>query len=86
MNRYMVESNHTKEEYLKLNCCINACGYITHCEWGCNCGIHKGWVIVEADSELEALLSVPPLIRRKARAIRLCKFTPKMIQSFHDKA
>ncbi|RPI17542.1 MAG: hypothetical protein EHM58_08690 [Ignavibacteriae bacterium] len=85
MDRYLVESIHTKEEYLKLNRCIDARGYITHCDWGCTSGIHTGWVIIEADSEFEALLSVPPLVRRNARAVRLNKFTPGMIQSFHEK-
>ncbi|HEY3250916.1 MAG TPA: hypothetical protein VGK25_07335 [Ignavibacteria bacterium] len=61
-----------------------AYGHITHFEWGCESGICTGWAIVEADNEEEALLSVPSLMRNKSRAVKLSKFTPELIQSFHE--
>ena len=79
----MVESTHTDEDCLHVLDLVVAHGHITHYDWGCESGVHTGWVIVEADSEDEALLSVPAMIRNKARAVKLTKFTPQIIQSFH---
>jgi len=62
---------------------ILAQGYLTHYDWGCKDGVHIGWAIVEADSREEALLSVPSLIRSKARAVKLNKFTTEEVQSLH---
>jgi len=83
MDRYLIESTHSKEDCLHALDLILAHGYITHYDWGCEDGIHTGWAIVEADSNSEALLSVPPLIRDKARAVKLKKFSPEVIQSLH---
>ncbi len=83
MDRYLVESTHTDEDCLHALDLVVAHGHITHYDWGCESGVHTGWVIVEADSEDEALLSVPAMIRNKARAVKLTKFTPQIIQSFH---
>jgi hypothetical protein len=83
MDRYIVESMHTKEDCLHVLDLIVAQGHITHFDWGCESGVHSGWVIVEADSEEEALLSVPSMIRNRAHAVRLTKFTPEIIKSFH---
>jgi hypothetical protein len=85
MNKYLIETTHTKEDCLHVLDLILAYGFITHYDWGCEDGVHMGWAIVEADSNSEALLSVPPLIRDKARAVKLKKFTPEIIQSFHEK-
>jgi hypothetical protein len=86
MNRYLVESTHTKDECFHTLELVVAHGHITHYDWGCEVGVHTGWVIVEADSPEEALLSVPSLLRDKARAIKLTKFTPQIIQSFHKQS
>ena len=84
MDRYLIETTHTKEDCLHVLDLILAHGFITHYDWGCAEGIHKGWVIVEADSSSEALLSVPPLIRDKATVIKLNKYSPQQLQSFHE--
>jgi len=54
---------------------VYAMGYLHHFEWGCEVGIHNGWAIIEAENEAQAKLAVPPLVRRKARVIKLNKFT-----------
>jgi hypothetical protein len=83
MNRYLIESAHIDKD------CHHALeqfmfhGYIINFDWGCADGVHSGWAIIEAVNESEALLSVPPHLRPKARAIRLNKFTPEMIQASH---
>lgn len=84
MNRYLVETEHSAEDCLHILDLVLASGYITHYDWGCETGNHTGWVIVEAESEEEALLSVPSIVRNKARAVKLNKFTPENIKSFHN--
>jgi hypothetical protein len=83
MNKYLVESPHSADECLHVLDEVMVTGYITHYDWGCEAGVHTGWVIIEADSEQQALMSVPTLVRHKARAIRLNKFNPEVIQEFH---
>ena len=84
MNRYLVESTHTAED------CHHAIeqfiihGHIINFDWGCEVGVHTGWAIVEAENEAQALMTVPSRLRSKARAIRLCKYTPEMIQAKHE--
>jgi len=81
MNRYMVISEHTAEE------CRQAvkyfaefyAGYITHYEWGCKDNDHHAYAIIEADSHEEARMTVPPLLRDKAKVIMLTRFYPKKI-------
>jgi hypothetical protein len=83
MNKYLIESNHTAEECVHVLDLVVAHGYITHYDWGCEAGVHSGWVIIEAESEEEAMLSVPTAMRPKARVVKLNKFTPQMIEEFH---
>ncbi len=85
MNRYLIESNHTDEECLRALDMIMAYGHITHFEWGCEAGTHSGWAIVEAESDQEAILMLPPLLRNVSRVVRLRKYTPEMIKKFHEK-
>jgi hypothetical protein len=60
-----------------------AAGYLTHFYWGCKSGQHCGWAIIEADSEKEALMVVPSLVRNKARVVKLIKFDPDEVRSLH---
>jgi hypothetical protein len=83
MNRYLVESNHSEEECHHVVEQFVYYGYIMHFDWGCQAGVHSSWAIVEAGDEREALLSVPAFMRSKARAVKLNKFTPEMIQVSH---
>jgi hypothetical protein len=84
MDRYLIETNHTMEDCLHVLDDFLTHGYITHYDWGCKDNVHIGWAIVEADSVAEALLSVPPIVRNKARAVKLNKFTPEDIQAIHE--
>jgi hypothetical protein len=45
---------------------------------------HHAYAIIEADSDENALMSVPPLFRDKAKAIKLSYF--KVLISFMSKA
>jgi hypothetical protein len=84
MNRYLVESTHTAEDCRHVVEQFVIHGHITHFDWGCQAGVHASWAIVEGDDEAMALLSVPPRLRKKARAVRLNKFTPEMLEASHQ--
>jgi hypothetical protein len=74
MDRYLVETPHTDQDCRQLIEQIYAMGYLHHFEWGCKSGVHCGWAILEAEDEAQARLAVPPLVRSKARVIKLDKF------------
>jgi len=84
MNRYLIETPHTAENCQRLVKEIHALGYLHNFEWGCDSGIHSGWAIIEAESEAEARLAVPPLLRSRARVVKLSKFEVSDIESWHE--
>jgi hypothetical protein len=63
---------------------VHAQGYLYHFDWGCMDGEHCGWAIIEVKSEDQARLVVPPLVRRKARVIKLNKFEEEDVKSLHS--
>ena len=79
MDRYIVRSEHTAEE------CRAAIkhfreyhqGYLNNFEWGCYDNDHTAYLILEADSHEQAMLSVPPLFRSKTKVVKLTHFKPK---------
>jgi hypothetical protein len=85
MNRYLIESPHTEEECTELVKLVITAGYATHFDWGCKAGVHKGWIILEAEDEAQALLAVPTLVRSKATVVRLNKFTTDDMVGTHKK-
>ena len=84
MNRYLIESEHTEEDCLHVLDLFVYHGFVNHFDWGCYDGVHKGYAIIEAESKDHALMSVPPLIKHKAHATLLSKFTPEIVKSFHE--
>ncbi|MGA2505393.1 MAG: hypothetical protein ABSG01_15030 [Anaerolineales bacterium] len=84
MNRYLVESTHTAEDCHHVVEQFVYHGHVMNFEWGCNAGIHTAWAMLESENEAEALLSVPPHLRSKARAIQLTKYTPEKLQKAHE--
>ena len=80
MERFLIISPHTFEECIKALHETMMQGYITHFDWGCMSGDHNGYIIIEADNEAEAIMSVPPFLRHKARTIKLCKFTEDVVK------
>ena len=85
MPRYLIELTH-KEEHAA---CVRALRTIerygahllTHADWGCKDGTHKGWLVVELDSHDEAMMLVPPEFRPEALIVQLNKFTKEDIAS-----
>ncbi|TFB09366.1 hypothetical protein E3V36_06890 [Candidatus Marinimicrobia bacterium MT.SAG.2] len=58
---------------------VLAQGYLSHFDWGCDDDEHCGWAIIKAENRSMALMSVPPLLRGNARAIRLTRMSSKDI-------
>jgi hypothetical protein len=79
MDRYLIETPHTAQDCKMLVQQIYAMGYLNHFDWGCMDGVHSGWAIIEAESEAQARLAVPAIVRGKARVIKLCKFSETSI-------
>ena len=49
--------------------------FMTHADFGCYDGVHKGWVIVELDNKEEARSVLPSDLRPIATITQLSKFT-----------
>lgn len=85
MERYIVESPHTKDECLRALDEILAEGpaVLNKFDWGCQTGDHTGYAVVDADNENTVRNMIPTFLRTKARVIKVGKFTPEQIRSFH---
>lgn len=67
MQKYQINSVQSQNENTLLSNYPEAIGYITHYKWIVCDNEYLGSAVLEADSEIEALLSVPPLVRHKAK-------------------
>jgi hypothetical protein len=83
MDRYLIESPHTKEDCSHVVKQVEALGYLTHFEWGCASGEHAGFAIIEAESEAQARMVVPTMSRKQTRVVKLNRFTPEMLRAGH---
>lgn len=83
MDRYLVESPHTAADCKMALKDVLAAGYLSHFDWGCADGDHRGWVIIEAESADEAIMVVPSSARREASVVKLTKFTREEIEKMH---
>jgi len=84
-DRYLIQMPHTKEQCLKAldDMVASSSDLLSMTEWGCMAGDHTGYVIVNAASEAAARNMIPAAERASARVIKLNKFTPEQIKSFH---
>jgi len=78
MARYLIEVPHESE----VVACARAVKvlletgshFLTHADFGCCDGVHKGWIVVDVDSKDEARNMLPPSYRSRASVVELCKF------------
>lgn len=49
--------------------------FLTHADFGCVDGEHKAWLTVEVESREDARRILPPMLRSRARIVRLSKFS-----------
>ena len=79
MARYLIEIPHEAE----VVACAHAVKllletgshFLTHADFGCEDGDHRGWIVVDAEDKDEARRMLPPLFRAKAQVIGLNKFS-----------
>ncbi len=88
MPQYMIESSHDANLCQRVQAAFLQAGahYLTKADWGCKGGIHKAWITVEAISDTDARLMIPPIIRTSALLAELNKFTPEEVRVFHQDA
>jgi hypothetical protein len=84
MPRFLVESPHDAADCRLIVSQVQALGYLHNFDWGCDAGVHCGWAIIEADSEAEAGLAVPMLVRRQARVVPIVKYSPDQARQSHE--
>jgi hypothetical protein len=79
MPRFMIEVPHEAEAIA----CARAVKillqtgshYLTHADWGCRDGVHKAWIVVEAETKEAARGVLPPAYRRAATVTQLNTFS-----------
>ena len=84
MARFLIEVPHEAE---KVACARaveillkTGSHFLSHAEWGCLDGEHKGWIILEAENKERAKYMLPPAYRNQAKIIKLNKFTLEQIE------
>ena len=84
--RFLVMAPHTKEECLKTLDETQAFSkeLLAKIDWGCMAGDHTAYVVLTAKDE-DAVKKMLPADWTKARIVKVNKFTPEEIVSFHKK-
>lgn len=85
MPRFLIEFRHSSE----YEGCVRALDaimehgshLITNADWGCDDGVHIGWLIAEMDSRQEALQLAPPQYRADTRVIKLRRWSRDEIEA-----
>ena len=90
MPRFMIESSHASEtpsEPMSMACvrAIDAAAaqgshYLTRVQFGCEDGVHKSWIFIDAEDEEDARRMVPPVGRATAIIVRVRQITPEEIR------
>jgi hypothetical protein len=83
MARFLIEVPHEPEPVacaLVVKVFINTGShFLSNADWGCLDGVHKAWIIVEAENKEEAQYILPPAFRLQATIVGLNKFTMEEI-------
>ena len=74
MDKYIIETPHSSVNCQMLINQLHNQGYLYNFEWGCADGVHCGWAIVEAESEEQARMIVPSVVRKNARVVKIQKY------------
>jgi len=83
MPKYLIEIRH-EDDY---EGCIRALDalmthgshLVSHADFGCQDGVHCGWLVVDVADRSEAQLIIPPQLRDGARVIQLRRWMPDEI-------
>jgi hypothetical protein len=81
---YLIEVRHEdgRQGCIKALHALDQSGshFVTHADFGCEDGIHCGWLTVDVEDRKLAEQIVPPEFRADARIVQLRKFTREEIQ------
>jgi hypothetical protein len=58
---------------------------VTQADFGCEDGVHSGWMIVDVDSREEAMQMVPPPYRSDAVIVKLRRWSQEQIREMMEK-
>ena len=85
MPHYQMELEHTEKECVAAVNMIVTYGMhlMNHTWFGCDDGVHKGWLNVEANSRNEALYILPHSIRNQAIIVEVRKYTAEEAKEGH---
>ncbi len=85
MAQYQMELEHTETECVAAVNVIVTYGMhlMNHTWFGCDDGVHKGWLNVEADTKTEALDILPHSLRNQAVIVEVRKFRPEEAKEGH---
>ena len=85
MAHYLIELSHSEEECLQALEMVVRLGMhiLHHTWWGCEAGVHTGWLDLEVDSESDARGVIPSPIRNQARLVEVRRYTPNQIRDLH---
>jgi hypothetical protein len=88
MQRYLIEIPHDPEP---LACTIavqlllkEGSHFVTNADFGCHDGVHKSWLILEAESKDEARHVVPSRFRGVATITCLNRFTMEELDKLYE--
>ena len=83
MGRFFIEVEHEAEEIAcarAVKILLNTGShFLTHADFGCNDGVHKAWIIIEAENKEAAKAIIPTDVRSKAKIVQLNKFSMEEI-------
>lgn len=84
---YFVQQEHTPEQCLKAldEMAGESPKLLETTQFACNSGEHRGYSFVEAYSDSDAIGKLPTSLREGAKAVKVDRFTPEQIRSFHQK-
>ena len=75
----MASCIHAVEVFLKTGS-----HFLTHADWGCKDGVHKAWLVIEADSREQARAIVPSPFRDLATIVQLNSFSMEDIENIRQ--
>jgi hypothetical protein len=83
MPKYLIEIQHPDdaEGCIRALEALSTLGshLVSNADFGCEDGVHCGWLVVEVGDRREAELIVPPPLRADARVIQLRRWSPEEI-------
>jgi hypothetical protein len=51
--------------------------FLTNADWGCPDDVHKAWFFMDANNKSEAIMVVPPALRKNTKITELARFSMK---------